>query len=215
MSQTTLGPDLATIDERVTHLFDLVGHGVTTATDVFLSGDREGANAVVAADPVIDDLQNVVEELAQSRLCDRSAALDDADLRLLLSVLRIVPELERSGDLVEHIALRAVPGLVGQLTPRARGLIAHMGEVASEMWRTAAQAYVDRDPHAAMALRARDDELDDLHVLLTSELAEGSLSTAAAIELGLVARFLERLGDHAVNVTRRLNWLAATPVSAP
>src|SRR5437762_4413593 len=98
MSPTTLGPGLATIDQRVTELFDLVSHGVTTATDVFLNGDREAANAVVAADPVIDDLQEVVEQLAQARLCDRST-LDDADLRLLLSVLRIVPELERSGDL--------------------------------------------------------------------------------------------------------------------
>ena len=208
MYQTAHDPGLATIDERVVHLFYLVGHGVATATDVFLIGDREGASAVVAADPVIDDLQEVVEQLAQARLCDRSP-LDDGDVRLLLSVLRIVPELERSGDLVEHIALRAVPGLLVQLTPRARGLIARMGEVASEMWQAAAQAYVDRDPDAATALRAQDDELDDLHVLLTAELAGAQLSPAAAIELGLVARFLERLGDHAVNVTRRLTWLAA------
>jgi phosphate uptake regulator len=53
-------------------------------------------------------------------------------------------------------------------------------------------------------LRARDDEIDDIHVGLTAEIAAGTISVPVAIEMGLVARYFERLGDHAVNVTRRL-----------
>src|SRR5207302_9643585 len=84
------------------------------------------------------------------------------DLRFLLCVLRMVPELERSGDLAEHIAQRAARGLAGELTPRLRGMIEQMGEVNVEMWRLASDAFVERNAHAADSLRERDDEVDDL-----------------------------------------------------
>ena len=125
-------------------------------------------------------------------------------------MLRIVPELERSGDLVEHIAMRTPQGLAREITPKARGLVSEMGRIGAEMWRDAANAYADQDRSAADRLRARDDELDDLHVTLTADLATTSLPVATAIEMGLVARFLERLGDHAVNVARRVIYLAGS-----
>jgi phosphate transport system protein len=81
-----------------------------------------------------------------------------------------------------------------------------MGAAGVEMWNSAARAFASRDWTAADRLRARDDELDDLHVRLTAEFAAGSISVPVAIELGLVARYFERLGDHAVNVTRRLQY---------
>jgi phosphate transport system protein len=125
----------------------------------------------------------------------------------LVAILRIVPELERSGDLVEHIALRTPQRMAEQLSPRARGLILEMGEVGVDMWRAAANAYADRDIGAAKRLRALDDHLDDLHVTLSVELAQNDIATSVAIEMGLIARFLERLGDHAVNVARRFGDL--------
>jgi len=96
--------------------------------------------------------------------------------------------------------------LARSLTPACRGLIQRMGETATEMWQLAGSAFAPRDPAVAIELRCRDDELDDLHVRLTAELADAPISMAAAIEMGLVARFFERLGDHAVNVARR--WVA-------
>ncbi|MGI9033847.1 MAG: phosphate signaling complex PhoU family protein [Acidimicrobiales bacterium] len=137
------------------------------------------------------------------------------EIRLLVSVLRIVPELERSGDLVEHIALRTQPGLLSELTPRARGLIAEMGRLGVEMWTEAAGAWRSRDPDAVDMLRRLDDRIDDLHVSLTAELAGSAMPVAAAIELGLVARFFERLGDHAVNVTGRIAYLVSETGSGP
>ena len=58
----------------------------------------------------------------------------------------MLPELERSGDLAEHVSRRAVRGLGVELSPRARGLVEQMGEVACEMWRATADAYADRAP---------------------------------------------------------------------
>ena len=84
------------------------------------------------------------------------------------------------------------------------------------MWRGAANAYAERDPGAAEHLRTLDDQLDDLHVSLSAELAESVTSTPVAIEMGLVARFLERLGDHAVNVARRVrDFYPYSPLEQP
>jgi phosphate transport system protein len=123
-------------------------------------------------------------------------------------VLRIVPELERSGDLAEHIAQRAVRGLTGELTPRLRGLIQQMGRVSVQMWHETSAAWAAREPHAGDRLRELDDELDDLHLSFIAELAAGGVSVPVAIELALVGRFYERLGDHAVNIAARVHYLA-------
>ena len=82
-----------------------------------------------------------------------------------------------------------------------------MAAMASTLWIGATEAYGDRDADRVDALRVQDDQLDDLHVELTAELSLGQTSIAEAVELGLVARFFERLGDHAVNVARRIRYL--------
>jgi phosphate transport system protein len=195
--------DVASLDRQVLQLFAMVGERVAAATDAFLDGDREAARDLMASEPAVDSLHLDVEALVVEEL-GRRRTLDDEELRLLVLLLRIVPELERSGDLVEHVAMRTGQGLDRSISPAARGLIASMGRVAAGMWEAAAEAYARRDRSAAEVLRLADDELDDLHVRLSDELGRAALPPSAAIELGLVARFLERLGDHAVNVTRRL-----------
>jgi phosphate transport system protein len=84
-----------------------------------------------------------------------------------------------------------------------------MGALGSEMWAVAGEVYASGDAGGADVLRARDDEIDDLHVSLTSELAAAGVSVPVAIEMALVARYFERLGDHAVNITRRLRRTAS------
>src|SRR3954447_7208586 len=163
--------DLDEIDQKVVQLFALVAEGVAKATDAFLASDREAAESMADADAVIDELYCEVEELVQHQFALQSPMA--RDMRFLLSVLRIVPELERSGDLAEHIAARATRDISENVTPRIRGLIEQMGHIATEMWRQAADAYVDRSPHAAGELNERDDELDELHSSLTAELVTG------------------------------------------
>jgi phosphate transport system protein len=204
--------DLRPIEDRVSQLFAMVGDGVAGATHAFLNGDKDAGRRLVSADEVIDNLQAEVEALVHNEFM-AATPLEEDDLRLLLLVVRIVPELERSGDLVEHIAARSGQELARQLTPRCRGLLGEMGRLGAEMWRLAARAFAEHDTTTVDELALRDDELDDLHVDLTAEMAEGRLSVAVAIEMGLVARFFERLGDHAVNVVRRLSYLE--PNAAP
>ena len=199
--------ELDDIDEKVVRLFALVGEGLQAATEAFLASDREAAKGIIDRDKeIVDSLYNDIEELVQRQFFLQSPMAQD--LRFLLSVLRIVPELERSADLAEHIAQRAARGLSGELTPRVRGLVEQMGRVGATMWRDAAEAYGERDAASADQLKEDDDELDELHVSITAELVSGKLSVPVALEMALVARFYERLGDHAVNIAQRIRYMA-------
>jgi phosphate transport system protein len=200
------------IDREIIKLFALVGEGVAGATHSLLAGDREAARALAESDDAIDTLYREVEQLAQQQLAQRATGPDE--LRYLVAVLRMLPELERSGDLAEHVSRRAVRGLGVELSPRARGLVEQMGEVASEMWHATADAYADRSPNVAEEVEELDDELDELHVTLTAEIASGSMALPVAIEAALVARFYERFGDHAVNLARRISGLAGPTTNA-
>ena len=90
-------------------------------------------------------------------------------------------------------------------------LVEQLGEIACDMWRKTADAYGDRSRDVAEQVEQLDDELDELHVLLTAEIASGSMALPVAIEAALVARFYERFGDHAVNLSRRIRSLPLRP----
>lgn len=201
---TTLA-DSNRIDSGVQRLFAFVADGLAAATDAFVHEDRSSAASLLDAEPIIDALRLTVEDLAQTLIVER-ADLTTGEVRFLVSVLRIVPELERSADLVEHIALRTGV-LTNGLPADVRSLIADMGNSTTAMWRVAGTAWAERDPSVLALLEESDDRIDDLHVQLTERLSAITLTTPEAIELGLVARFFERLGDHAVNVTSRLEFL--------
>jgi phosphate transport system protein len=199
-------PVLEDLDRAVVRIYTLVREALEGATEIFLAADRKAARKLVERDQVIDDLHRqaeemVMEELLQPGLSDR---FGPGERHHLLLILRILPELERSGDLAEHIASHAAQDLAQWLSPRARKLVAQMGAVGTEMWTLAAEAFASGDGSVADLLRERDDEIDDLHVSLTAELAAARVSIPVAIEMALVARYFERLGDHAVNVTRRV-----------
>jgi phosphate transport system protein len=174
-----------------------------------LSDDRKTAEALVAGDKNIDILAAESEVEAERALSLQTPM--GRDLRYLLTIVRVVPELERSADLAEHIAARAAAGLTPQLTPRLRGLVEQMGRVVVRMWRDAASAFIDRDANAADRLVDADDEVDTLHDYLTAELVSGSVGVSVALEMALVGRFYERLGDHAVHIAERVRFLADGP----
>ena len=196
---------LKAIEAQVIELFGMVADDVPRATDALLSGNSEEVQGLVERDRAIDDLYPTIEELADHELLQAPLA---SDLRFVVSVLRVVPELERSHDLVVNIARRASYILSEDLSPRSRGLIEKMGNLASEMWREAVDCWRQRDRSAAAALDDRDDEMDDLFATLMAELGSGRMTLPVTMEMTLVARFYERLADHAVNIARRVVYLA-------
>jgi phosphate transport system protein len=200
--------DLDAIEGKVIELFAMVAEDLAEATGALLSGDSEVVKVLAERERAIDALYREIEELVSREIALQAPVA--SDLRFLLSVLRVVPELERSHDLVEHIARRADHILSEDLSLRSRGLIERMGKLASGMWRQAADSWYQRDQSVAAVLEQRDEEMDELHSSLTAELASGRMTLPVTMEMTLVARFYERLGDHAVNIARRVIYLAGS-----
>jgi phosphate transport system protein len=200
--------DLDAIEGKVIELFAMVAEDLTGATHALLSGNNEVVRVLTEREVVIDALYSEIEELVNRTILLQAPVA--SDLRYLLSVLRIVPELERSHDLVVDIANRSNHILGEDLSLRCRGIVERMGTLVSDMWRQAADAWYKRDRSAGVALEERDDEMDELHSGLIAELASGSMALPVTMEMTLVARFYERLGDHAVNVARRVIYLAGS-----
>jgi phosphate transport system protein len=198
---------LAQIDRLVIQLFAMVGESVSGATDALLSGDRQAAKVLAERDEAVDTLYREIERQTMAQLTVGGITAP-SELRFLVTVIRMLPDLERNGDLAEHVARRAARGLGTELSARSRGLVERMGEVAVHMWQVTADAYADRQASGAAVVDDLDDEMDDLHVSLTVEVVAGTMPLPVAVELAMVARFYERFGDHAVNLARRAAALA-------
>jgi phosphate transport system protein len=168
---------LEAIEAKVVELFGMVGEDLPIATAALLSGCGEVVGVLAGRERVIDALYLEIEDLASREILLQAPVA--SDLRFLMSVLRIAPELERSHDLVMQIASRAGHVLTEDLSPRSRGSVERMGAVASGMWCQAAEAWYSRDRSAASVLDECDNEMDELHASLTAELTSGRMTVPA------------------------------------
>jgi len=189
------------MEQSVLNLFALVREAMARATWALLNGDMELAQAVVNGDQEVDDMTAELELVVWSRI--EADDLDPVALRQLVGFLLILPELERSADLAEHIAQRALSNIGADMTPVARGIVQRMSEVAAEMWQSTAAAYTGNDA-GGLELHEADEELDILNDRLTTEIGRGAMATTVTAQVTLISRFYERLGDHAVNLSRRI-----------
>ncbi len=211
----TTMPEPQQVDRLFAQVFALVGEGIAGATHALLAGDRDAAKEIVKRDEVIDKLIGQISTTVQRELVHGETTASER--REYVAILRMLPDMERNGDLAEHIARRAARGLGAEMSARSRGLVERMGEVTANIWRETADAFAERSSEAAALIDDLDDELDDLHVTLTAELVAGTMPLPVAVEMAMVARFYERFGDHAVNLARRLATLVVggpEPVSA-
>jgi phosphate transport system protein len=199
---------LDAIDVKVIELFATVCEDLPGVTEALLSGSNEVSGQLAERDRAIDALYLEIEELTCREILLQAPVA--SDLRFLLTVLRIAPQLERSHDLECQIASRAGRHFAAELSPRCRGLIERMGELASDMWRRAADSWQERDGSVASILAKVKDDMHEPHASLVAELTSGQMALPVTIEMALVARFYDRLGDHAVNIARRVCYLAGS-----
>lgn len=201
--------ELEQIGENIVRLAAMATEFIPRGTDVLLSMDLRAAQALIEEDDVLDELSIEIEDH-----CYHVLALQQpmaSDLRAIVTAIRLTSEIERSADLMVNVAkgMRRIYPL--ELDPRVRGLIERMSEEAVRLYKVALDAYVEQDASLAAALDDMDDELDELHKDYIEAIFEShhasNLGLEAAVQLALIGRYYERIGDHAVNVGNRVEYM--------
>ena len=201
--------ELDIVRDDLVRMAGLVEEALARATRAFLDGDLAVAEQIMQGDDAIDALALSVEEHCYQLLALQQPMA--SDLRALMTAIRMCAEIERSGDLVANI-MKAARRIYGaEIDPKMRGLLERMGGQVHRLFRLSIDAYVDKDVGLASALDDIDDEIDDLHVDFIQSIFEtresGELPLQVAVQLALVGRFYERIGDHAVNIGERVRYM--------
>ena len=207
-TRKAFGDQLDGVRDAVSHLGDLVCATIPEATRTLLESDLDGARRLVEGDDVIDALTVEIEERCFQLLVLQSPMA--GDLRTVISALRLASEIERCGDLATNIAKTARRLYYVELAPTFRGMIDRMSSLAVRQLRFALDAYRDADEGRAAALDDLDDELDNLHRAFVESIFESQrddvLDLRVGVQLALLGRYYERLGDHAVNIGERVQY---------
>jgi phosphate transport system protein len=200
---------LADLRHDVVQLFAVVTEAVGRGTDAFLDADLAAVDRLIADDHDIDDLNTRIDEKAYVLLATQQPMA--TDLRTLVAILRITHELERVGDNMVNVAKGTRRLYPVQLDPKVRGLIARLGEQAQQQLRAAADAFVDLDASKAAAVSDMDDVMDllikDLYRSIFAGGAADETELQRAVQVALIGRYYERIGDHAANAASRVTFM--------
>lgn len=204
--------ELDTLKQRLLEMSGKTESMLALAMDALLSRDGGLAEAVLKADKEIDTLEIEVEDLAVSLLALQQPMA--RDLRFLVGAIKISSDLERVGDHAVNIA-EATQRLIASGSSTISGptsTIVQMAKRSRQMLGEALRAFVRADGQAGRAVCAMDDDVDELHesvfrVLLT-HMMENPTNITASLQILLVSRNLERVGDLATNIAEDAVFLA-------
>jgi phosphate transport system protein len=204
----TYHDELDAISGSLVEMANLVGSAMSRATTALLDGDLQLAEQVITADEAVDARYREVEARAFDLLARQQPVA--SDLRVLVTSLRMVADLERMGDNAAHvakIARRRYPS--SAVPPTLRSTVLEMGHAAEEIVAKAGSVIAGRDLKLAAELEKDDDVMDELHRLLFTAILDDrwDQGVEAAIDITLVGRHYERFADHAVSVARRVVYL--------
>ena len=176
---------------------------IDVVTESLASGDDAAAKSAVEMTRSMDQMERDIENRCLRLLLQQQPVA--RDLRTISAALKMVTDLQRIGDQCANIAE------ISLLLSRGRGRkdLAHirtMSQKAGVMVKRAIYAYVNRDKEAAQAVIALDDGVDELFQTVKAELVELIVSSREqadqAIDLIIIAKYLERIADHAVNIAQ-------------
>lgn len=184
-----------------------VDEALRLSTDVLLSGDLELAAQVIGGDDEIDDMLVSLTERCYDLLVRQSPVA--SDLRLVVSVLRIVGDLERTGDLCLRIVKLAPEHALLASERETFDILQLMTKEARALFRCAHRAWATQDLRLARSLEERDDAMDQFNSDLMQALLrfDGAHAVQAAIQTLLAGRALERIADHSVMIGERLRYM--------
>ena len=198
------------LEQLNNHLLEmgaLIERSIENATQALIKQDVEAAKAAIAADQEVDHKEREIESLCLKLLLQQQPVAKD--LRLISAALKMITDMERIGDQAADIS-----GLVIYIAnePYFKELVhlPQMGEKTIQMVRGSLDAYVSKDLELARHVMGMDDTVDDLFNIVKSELIDHIRSDASAgsqaVDLLMIAKYYERIGDHAQNIAEWVEY---------
>ena len=200
--------ELDGISQSLVELTELVSNSMSKATQSMLTYDLKLAEEVIVDDVKIDEFQHEIDNRIINIIARQQPVA--SDLRALVTALRMGSDLERMGDLAEHVAKIARRRHPDPAVPvELIETITAMGVAAEKITTKTGVVISTRDIELALQVEKDDDVMDDLHRKLISTLIEPKWDHGieSAIDLTLLGRYYERYADHAVSVSRRVYFL--------
>ena len=202
--------ELLQLDTMLARMGHAAGGAIESAMTALRSGDTELARSVIARDNEIDSAEHEIEHRCLTLFLRQQPVA--GDLRKVSTALKMVTDIERIADQASDIAEIALHlHAEGAAAVGVMDDLYKMGDVALNMVKTAIGAYVQVDLSTAAQVIARDDDCDTMFSKISREIAQYIAAhpddAETALDLFMIAKYLERLGDHAVNVAEWVEFL--------
>ena len=209
-NRTQYESDLAALKAALSEMGQNSADAVEAALEALCTADAEAAASIVKGDGRINNMERDIEHRCMTLLLRQQPVA--GDLRRISTAMKVVTDIERIGDHAADIA-EIIPHLVSvrKAGDPAVSQAIRMGQKAHQMILSALSALTGEDESAARKVIAADDEVDyDFNVIkktLAQEIAADPGKVDAALDLLMVIKYLERIGDHAVNVAEWVEFV--------
>lgn len=194
---------LAQLNSSVLSMGKMIEVAIESTILALMGRDVDAAKTVHANDENIDNMEREIESLCMRLLLQQQPMA--TDLRFITAALKIITDMERIGDHAVDIA-----DLVLNLSDLKYSGMSEISEISSEiigMIHDSIQSYIERDYNKAKDVIARDDLVDNLYHIIKKDLIEKIKKTEEGeqiLDYFLIAKYFERIGDHAVNIAERV-----------
>jgi len=204
-----LDQELTDLKQQLLKMGTLVEAAIFESMESLKELSIERVNKIISEDRVIDEMENAIDEQCLDLLALRQPMA--IDLRFITMSMKISTDLERIADLAVDIVQR-VQDLVGKPLLKPLIDIPKLTKLAQQMTKDALDAFVNKDAELAGSVILRDNEADKLRNLVQKELvndymSKDSSTASRAVPLLLIARHLERICDHATNISEDVIYM--------
>ncbi len=202
------GKDLMKLTDLLVDMGEMVKQSIIGALKVLETGDKKLAKKVISGDVNIDRLENEIDNFAIRLLALRQPVAED--LRYVVVALKTANHLERIADYAEHIATRQ-SSLNGDYKVHQLDILFKLGKVVNNMLDEIMIAFRERNDKKAHIVWDKDDEVDALYTKFFQDhlayIEKNPADTSNSIHLMIMAKNLERMGDHITNIAENIHYL--------
>ncbi len=201
MARNKFDEQLETLNEQLTEMGRLVNERLHDSIQAFLNRDMDTADFIRKNDDDVNELEESIEEIAMRLILRQQPVAKD--LRLISSALKMITDLERIGDQAANIA-EITLNLSEKCEQKPLPELVQMASVASEMVNESIKSFTQYDLSYVDKIKKSDDIVDqcfyDVKKKLIQEIKEDKAGPEITLDYLLIAKYLERIGDHAENI---------------